>query len=120
MKKKIKSELNTLIEVYLKSNRFFSKTDKFSLEKYDILDDENKIKFIKNYINYINDKKLYNYVIIQENILRNHYERFLYVDDTYVIILNDSNLFKIIKNDINSFNNLTIMFLNNKGNLCEK
>jgi len=119
-KKKVKKELDSTIERYLKSNRVFSKTDVFSLKDYNLLLNEDKIKFILEYLNYINNNKLYKFVIIQEIILRKHYERFLYTDDTYVIILNDNKLFNIIKKiDIN-FKNISIIFLNKEGNLSEK
>ena len=119
-KKKVKKELDSTIERYLKSNRVFSKTDVFSLKDYNLLLNEDKIKFILEYLNYINNNILYKFVIIQEIILRKHYERFLYTDDTYVIILNDNKLFNIIKKiDIN-FKNISIIFLNKEGNLSEK
>jgi hypothetical protein len=119
-KKKVKKELDSTIERYLKSNRVFSKTDRFSFEKYKLISDEDKINFILNYLNYIDNNKLYNYIIIQEAILRNHYERFLYADDTYVIILNNSLLFDMIQEKDIKFKNITISFLNKEGELNEK
>jgi hypothetical protein len=118
-KKKVKKELDSTIERYLKSNRVFSKTEAFSFEKYKLKSDEDKIKFILDYLKYVDDNKLYNYIIIQEDILRNHYERFLYTEDTYVIILNNSNLFSIIQKTNMKFNHIKIYFLNKKGKLNE-
>lgn len=75
------------IELYLKKNRSFAKVDKI-----DII---NKLEFIDNKLNELSNSEI-KFIIFQDKIYKNHSQRFLYVDDTYVFILNNNDLFNIV------------------------
>ena len=104
MKKKKKiSELDESIITYIKKNRKYSRTKQIELKEQEHL----------NYIsNILESLKNINYIIFQDKIYREHEERFLYTEDTYVFILNNNNLVDLVKNmkfDKYSYDNIILI-----------
>ena len=99
VKKKNISQLEDKVIKYLKQNRKFSKTKK-------IKDQESFYDYI---LDKLNNLVNINYIIFQDKIYEKTLDRFLYTEDTYVFIINNSDLLNKIKQtnfNIYSYNNI--------------
>jgi GTPase Era involved in 16S rRNA processing len=108
MKKNKKiSELDETIITYIKKNRKFSRTKQIELKEQD------QLNYIYNILESLNN---INYIIFQDKIYRDHENRFLYTEDTYVFILNNNDLVDLIRKiEFNnySYNNIILIENNN-------
>lgn len=104
MLNKIKdNELDEYIITYIKQNRKYSRTQQIKIEEQEYLN------YIFNILESLNN---INYIIFQDKIYREHEERFLYTEDTYVFILNNNNLVDLVKNmkfDKYSYDNIILI-----------
>ena len=107
-KRKEISAVDSTVELFLKKNRVFTKTQKIDISTVD-----NLINYVYNMIHSV--EKECKYIIFQLGIPENSIERFLYTDDTYVFIFMDENKYEMIKQiDYTKYKDIfTILFYAN-------
>lgn len=114
-KKKIVSELDQSIEMFLKKNRVFSKTEKEPNENI------NEFEYIVDLIDNLDNDESINYVIIQLGIIEDTNERFLYTDDCHVIIVFNTDLYyKLQEHNYSNIEQLNILFFDKQNGLKNK
>jgi len=106
------TEYDSSIEIFLRKNRMFSKVKKIPTPEIDMN------SYINNTLLNANINDDINYFIIQLGILENAIERFLYTNDTYVLIIKDETLFNSLHlKDYSVYNNLKIYFFDQKNGI---
>lgn len=112
LKKPIPTEYDSEIEIFLRKNRMFSKTKKVTKTEVDIY------SYIDDTLKKANENDSIKYFIIQLGLLENAVERFLYTNDTYVLIIKENELFDFLQlKDYSSYTNLFIYFFSEKGGI---
>jgi len=108
--KRIKSDLEIEIELFLKKNRIFTKTTKIEVN-------DNFVDYIINLLHQLNVDNEINNIIIQFGINeKTTIERFFYTDDNYTIMITEKLLFDEIKKlDYSKYDTLDIYFFDTNG-----